>query len=184
MGGSYSERVARWRVPLGFGLAVAYLVFAQPTLRLLEAGSAVSLAGLGLRGWAAGHLDKNQSLTTTGPYASTRNPLYLGSLLLGLGFALAGGSWPLAAAFVCLFAFVYWPVIRREESSLRAKFGAAYEGYAADVPLLLPLRWPRRVTLDSPRRFAWQQYKKNREYEAGIGYVLGILFLALKLALR
>ena len=184
MGASYGQWMARWRVPLGFGLAAAYLVFAQPTLGRLEAGSAVSFAGLALRAWAAGHLDKNQSLTTAGPYASTRNPLYLGSLLLGVGFAIAGGSWLLGAAFACLFALVYWPVIRREEAYLREKFGAAYEGYAANVPLLAPIRLPRRDAAEVRQRFEWRRYKKNREYEAGIGYVLAILFLALKLALR
>jgi len=183
MGRSYSDWAARLRVPLGFGLGLAYLVFSQPSLRRLEAGVGVALAGLAVRGWAAGHLDKNQSLATSGPYASTRNPLYLGSLFIGLGFAIAGGSWTLGGAFAGLFLLVYWPVIRREEDYLRKKFGAVYDRYADGVPLLFPMGLPRRDTAPG-ERFRWQRYRKNREYEAAIGYAAGVVFLALKLALR
>ena len=143
MGSSYGDWAARSRVPLGFALGVAYLIFSQSTPRLLGAGAAIALLGLSVRAWAAGHLDKNRDLAVTGPYAHTRNPLYLGSLLMGLGFAVAGGSLALGIAFAALFALVYWPVMRREEGHLRRQFGETYDRYAEVVPLLLPTRFVR-----------------------------------------
>jgi len=184
MGSSYGDWAARSRVPLGFALGVAYLIFSQPTPRLFGAGAAVALLGLGVRTWAAGYLDKNRNLTVSGPYAYTRHPLYLGSLLMGLGFAVAGGSLALDIAFVALFVLVYWPVMRREEGHLRCQFGATYDRYADVVPLLLPTRFARRHTFSSGEKFSWKRYKKNREYEAAAGYLAGIIFLALKMALR
>lgn len=181
---SYSERAARLRVPLGFALGVAYLVFAQPTLRWLEIGAAIALIGLVIRGWAAGCLDKNQRLATGGPYAYTRNPLYLGSLLLGLGFAAAGGSWMLGIAFLALFLLVYWPVMRREENFLRQTFADVYDRYAAAVPFLLPWRLPPAPAAEGTAGFLWARYKRNREYQAALGYLAGVVFLVLKLALR
>ena len=130
MDSSYAAWATRWRVPLGFLLGVAYLVFCRPTVKLLLAGGAVAAAGVALRAFAAGHLVKNQSLAMSGPYAYTRNPLYLGSALMGAGFALAGGNWILALACVLLFAGIYWPVIRREEEYLRREFGEVYDQYA------------------------------------------------------
>jgi len=187
MGSSYGDWAARSRVPLGFALGVAYLIFSQSTPRLLGAGAAIALLGLSVRAWAAGHLDKNRNLAVTGPYAYTRNPLYLGSLLMGLGFTVAGGSLALGIAFVALFALVYWPVMRREEGHLRRRFGETYDRYADVVPLLLPTRFARRRTFSSGssgEKFRWKRYKRNREYEAAAGYLAGIVFLALKMALR
>ena len=184
MGLSYCDWAARLRVPLGFALGVAYLVFSQPTPRLLEVGATIALAGILMRGWAAGHLDKDQRLATAGPYAYTRNPLYLGSLLIGSGFAVAGGRWPLGIAFLGLFLLVYWPVMRREEDYLHRAFGATFERYAAEVPLLFPVHFKARQASSGEERFRWARYKRNREQEAALGYVAGIVFLALKLALR
>jgi protein-S-isoprenylcysteine O-methyltransferase Ste14 len=181
MNKGYAVWGARWRVPLGFALGAAYLVSSQPTWVLLAAGGGVAFAGLVVRAWAAGYLAKNQSLATTGPYAYTRNPLYLGSALIGLGFALAGGSWALGPVFLVFFLAVYWPVMRREEDFLRREFGEAYDRYAKDVPLFFP-----RVGkgLGGGEKFRWERYRRNREYEAAFGYVAGTLFLALKIWLR
>jgi protein-S-isoprenylcysteine O-methyltransferase Ste14 len=178
---SYAAWAARWRVPLGFALAVAYLVFSQPTRLLLVAGGGVALLGLAVRSWAAGFLVKNQSLATSGPYRYTRNPLYLGSALTGVGLAIAGGSVVMILAFAGLFLLVYGPVIRREEQLLRQRFGAVYEGYAASVPLLLP--W-RRAGPASGESFDWARYRKNREYEAALGFAAALAFLVLKMRLR
>ena len=216
MGNSYAAWASRWRVPLGFALGAAYLVFAKPTLKLLASGGAVALAGLLLRAYAAGYLTKNQGLTTAGPYAYTRNPLYLGSLVMGLGFALAGSSWLLGAAFLVFFLAVYGPVIRSEAETLRRAFGESYEQYAKDVPLLVPrlrrcaapsgsgqaqsnhplapssinrgnrgdgLRADGRAGTTG-EKFRWQQYRRNREYEAALGYLAALVFLALKAWLR
>jgi protein-S-isoprenylcysteine O-methyltransferase Ste14 len=177
----YHRWATRFRVPLGFALAIAYLLFSRPTRSSLIAGGAIALIGLTVRAWAAGCLDKGRSLAVGGPYAYTRNPLYLGSLLIGAGFAWAGRSWLLGLAFVALFVLVYWPVIRREESFLRQQFGQAYDRYASGVSLLFPLhRWRG----GSHEGFLWGRYKKNREYEAALGYLAGIAFLILKMELR
>lgn len=166
---------------MGFALGIAYLVFAQPTVPLLAGGALVALGGLGIRAYAAGYLEKNRSLATSGPYAYTRNPLYLGSLLIGLGLVIAGGLWWLALIFVCFFVFVYGPVMRREEAGLREQYGPKYEAYAAAVPLFFPYRKPVEA---SGGKFQWQRYRRNREYEAALGYLAGILFLILKILLR
>jgi protein-S-isoprenylcysteine O-methyltransferase Ste14 len=167
MDSAYARWAARWRVPLGFLLGAAYLVFCRPTVKLLIAGGAVAAMGVALRAYAAGHLVKNQRLAMSGPYAYTRNPLYLGSALMGAGFALAGGRWVLALAFVILFAAIYWPVIRREEDYLRREFGEVYDHYAQRVPLFLA-RFRRPA---GGEKFQWKQYRKNHEYEAFLGYL-------------
>lgn len=177
----YGTFAARWRVPMGFALGIAYLIFAQPTPSLLAAGALIALVGLGVRAYAAGYLDKMQSLTTHGPYAYTRNPLYLGSLLIGLGLVIAGGRWSLGVAFVVFFVFVYGPVMRREEAGLREQYGQKYEAYAAAVPLF----FPRGRSVEAhDEKFQWRRYHRNREYEAAIGYIAGILFLTLRILLR
>ncbi len=181
MHNGYAAWAARWRVPLGFALGLAYLVFAQPRPALLGAGAIVALLGLLLRAWSAAHLLKNRQLATSGPYAHTRNPLYLGSALMGLGFAVAGGSWILGAAFLAFFLAVYWPVIRREEQFLRQEFGETYARYAAAVPLFFPRL---RRAGNGRGKGSWGQYRRNREYEAALGYLAGLLFLVFKARLR
>ena len=180
MDSAYARWAARWRVPLGFLLGVAYLIFCRPTVKLLLAGGAIAALGLAIRAFATGHLVKNQSLATSGPYAYTRNPLYLGSSLMGAGFALAGGSWILFAALVAMFAIVYWPVIRREEEYLRREFGEVYNQYAEQVPLFIP----SLHRMASQGTFQWKQYRKNHEYEALLGFVAVMIFLAFKIWLR
>ncbi|MGH9326113.1 MAG: methyltransferase family protein [Terriglobia bacterium] len=178
---SFSAWAARWRVPLGFAFAVAYLVVTQPTSRLLQAGAIVALAGLLLRALAAGHLEKNLNLSISGPFRYSRHPLYLGSFILGLGFMIAGASWILGIVFVVLFVVVYTPAMRLEEGFLRQKFGADYDAYARRVPLFSPLPGKRG---GRPGSFAWSRYRKNREYEAAAGYVAVLVFLVIKLLLR
>jgi protein-S-isoprenylcysteine O-methyltransferase Ste14 len=180
MDSAYAAWATRWRVPLGFLLGVAYLVFSRPTWKLLLAGGTVAAAGVALRAFAAGHLVKNQSLAVSGPYAYTRNPLYLGSALMGAGFALAGGNWILALACVILFAAIYWPVVRREEEYLRREFGEVYDQYAQRVPLILP-RFRRPA---GGEKFRWKQHQKNHEYEALLGYLAVMIFLAIRIWLR
>jgi protein-S-isoprenylcysteine O-methyltransferase Ste14 len=176
--GAYGAWAARWRVPLGLALSLLYLLVAQPTPPLLAAGGAVALGGLVLRGWAAGYLEKGASLATAGPYALTRNPLYLGSAIIGGGFALAGRSLLMATTFALLLLFVYRPVTFREEQFLRDRFGEAYRNYERSVPLFLP----RSIRPSgSGEGFQWWRYRKNREYEAALGYIAGMLLLTLKM---
>jgi protein-S-isoprenylcysteine O-methyltransferase Ste14 len=181
MDNGYAARMARLRVPLGLALGVIYLILAQPTVRLLVIGAAIALGGLLLRAWAAGLLVKNDRLATDGPYAWTRNPLYLGSLLIGIGLVVAGASWIMVVAFLLFFLAVYWPVIRREEAGLRERYGEDFERYAKRVPLFVP---GLRKGPASGDHFHWSRYKKNREYEAALGYAAVIVFLAAKMMLR
>jgi protein-S-isoprenylcysteine O-methyltransferase Ste14 len=164
-------------VPCGFLVAGLYAMFCRPTPPLAVAGLLVALAGLALRAWAAGHLAKNEALATSGPFAYTRNPLYLGTLIAAAGFALAGRAPWLAALFGLYFLALFLPVIGEEESHL-CKLFPAYAEYAARVPRLLP-RLPRVSAGDG--RFQWTLYLRNREYQALAGYLAGAVVLASKL---
>ncbi len=174
----YADLVARMRVPSGFLLVVAFGWFARPTAESLLYGIPVSLVGLALRAWAAGHLEKNQKLVASGPYRFHRNPLYAGTLLTALGLALAAGRWELAALFAAVFVFVYVPVMELEEQHLRGLF-PDYAAYADRVPLLIP-RWPGLAN-NTPFR-GWL-YRKNQEYQALLGFLLGLGYLAWKATL-
>jgi protein-S-isoprenylcysteine O-methyltransferase Ste14 len=107
----YSDVVQRFRVPLGFVLVGVFGYAADPTRLTLRAGLPVALAGVWIRAWAAGHLEKNQKLTTSGPYRWVRNPLYLGTFLAALGFGIAAGRWWLPVLFSAVFLLVYLPAI-------------------------------------------------------------------------
>jgi len=173
----YKELAARSRVPLGFLLLVVYAIFARPSWERLIAGALVALAGIALRAWATGHLDKNRELCTSGPYAHTRNPLYLGTALAAAGFAIAGGEWWIAVLFAIVLGVVYGPVVIEEESHLRNLF-PAFAGYAEKVPRF----WPAiRPEVQSPTRFRVSLYRQNREYNAAAGYLAGVALLLWKL---
>ena len=111
----WTRLARRVRVPLGFIFAVVYVWLARPTRTSLIAGALITLPGLLLRGLASGHVQKDKQLTISGPYAYTRNPLYLGSLFLAAGFAIAARSWSIVAIMVLMFALIYVPVIAGEE---------------------------------------------------------------------
>src|SRR5206468_2013581 len=116
----------------------------KPTVWTLIAGAAVALPGLLLRAWASGHLRKNEMLATTGPYAYTRNPLYLGSFLIGLGFTIAAAQILLTIIFIVMILGIYLPVMRVESATLATLFGRKYDRYAKEVPLLFPRFSPYR----------------------------------------
>jgi protein-S-isoprenylcysteine O-methyltransferase Ste14 len=138
---------------------------------------ACAFLGLSLRVWAAGHLHKHKSLATQGPYRWTRNPLYLGSFIMGLGFMVAASEIFLFLLFICLFLLIYIPVMRREEGELVAAYGEDYTAYKARVPLLFPStrNWPKC----EPSNFSWHQVILNREYKAVLGFCLITVFLVL-----
>jgi protein-S-isoprenylcysteine O-methyltransferase Ste14 len=171
----YADQVAKLRVPAGFLMVAAFAAFSYPTGGSIAIGLPVSLAGLALRAWAAGHLAKNQRLAVSGPYAFTRNPLYLGTLITALGLAVAGHSFGLAVLFGVLFAFVYLPAIELEEQHLN-EILPGYPEFAARVPLLLP-RWTPDLGPDS---FSAALYIKNREYQALLGWLAGVVWLTVK----
>ena len=134
---TWSRVARRIRVPLGFIFAAVFVLLARPTKISLIAGALAMLPGLILRGLASGHVQKDKQLTISGPYAYTRNPLYLGSLLMAAGFAIAAQSWWIVAIMLAMFASIYVPVIAGEERYLRQAF-PGYDDYARHVPRLLP----------------------------------------------
>ena len=165
---SWARIARRIRVPLGFVFAAVYLWLAQPSWLSLIAGVAVAGIGVSLRAAAAGHVQKNTELTTTGPYAYTRNPLYLGSFLIAAGFAIASRSLWVAFIAILLLAGIYWPVIRSEEEYLRTRF-SEFDEYAQRVPRLLP----RLKAAHAPAGvFSSALYRKHREYNALLGTVV------------
>ncbi len=167
----------RLRVPLGFLFAIIFMIFAKPALPALIAGAVVSIFGILIRAWASGHIRKNQNLAISGPYAYTRNPLYLGSFLLGVGFTIASGVWWLALIFIVLFLGIYLPVMRVEAEDLTQIFGADFKEYKKAVPLFFPrpTAWKK-----STEKFDFQLYLRYREYRAAFGLVFAWSVLAAK----
>jgi protein-S-isoprenylcysteine O-methyltransferase Ste14 len=173
---SYAELVARVRVPTGILLALLFVWLSCPNWDSLAIGTPWALLGIVLRGWAAGHLEKNIQLTTSGPFARVRNPLYLGSLLVGIGFALAAKDGLLAVLIGIFFLGFYLPVVEEEERHLNVLF-PGYRDYQQRVPKLIPqVRTPDR----GGQCFRWQLYFRNREYQALLAFLLAFFVLAQK----
>ncbi len=172
----YADFVQRLRAPSGFALVAAFAYWSEPTVRSLSIGLAVAVMGLLLRGWAAGHLEKNQRLATGGPYALTRNPLYIGTLLVAAGLAIASRQPGLAVLFAAVFGLIYLPAIELEEQHLRQLF-PEYREYARDVP-----RLGFRLNRQKARRsFRFALYRKNEEYKAAAGFLAGVALLVWKI---
>jgi protein-S-isoprenylcysteine O-methyltransferase Ste14 len=177
----------RWRVRFGYLVAAIFFLLAAPTPRSILIGGIVAIFGLLIRAAASGHLRKDQQLATTGPYARMRNPLYFGSAFLAVGFVVAGNSWWAAALVTSYFVLFYSVVIRHEEADLRASFGASFEEYAARVPLFFPKligAGYRPAAGNRGGSFSWAQYRRNREYQAFIGMLAGLVALWLRMWLR
>ncbi len=171
---------ARWRVRLGYPLALAVLWLARPTPKSIAIGAAIAVVGLWLRAYAAGYLHKKETLTITGPYGRTRNPLYLGSAILAAGIGVATHSWIAVAMLLIYFSLFYSIVMRREEGELRKFHGAAFDAYAQSVPLFFPRLTPVKSSAsasNSPGAFSFAQYQKNHEWQAGVGFLLIVLAL-------
>ena len=162
---------------MGFAFAVAYVWLARPTRLSLVVGGLLLLPGLLLRALASGHVQKDQQLTTSGPYAYTRNPLYLGSLILAAGFAVAARNWWIVAIMLVMFAAIYIPVVAGEERFLRYTF-PEYDDYARHVPRVLP-----RLTRYGNQQAAYssERYWKHREYQAAMGCAVVLVILIIKL---
>jgi protein-S-isoprenylcysteine O-methyltransferase Ste14 len=180
---TWQKIARRIRVPLGFVFAAVFLWLAQPTWRTMLISLVLVVPGVWLRAYAAGYVRKNSELTQTGPYAHTRNPLYLGSMMIAFGFATAAASWPILIALAVLFAAIYIPTIQSEEAWLREHF-PEFDDYAAKVPRLLPRLTPAAFPGSdnaSRGRFSWQQWRHHREYNALMG--AGAIYLALAIRL-
>jgi len=175
----YSRVARRIRVPLGFAFAVLYFWLARPTWRFLALGVVLIVPGLLIRALASGHVRKNEALATSGPYAYTRNPLYLGSLLMGIGFAVAARSWWVGFVLVAMFFAIYLPVIRDEEAFLRQKF-PEFEEYALRVPRMFPRIFAAHSD-DERGGFSLELYLKHREYNALIGTLAMLAVLIVKM---
>jgi Phospholipid methyltransferase len=168
---------ARWRVRLGYPLAIAVLCFSRPTPRSILLGALTGIIGLCVRAYAAGYLHKQEVLTVTGPYAYTRNPLYLGSAILALGAGIATNYWISALILVLYFSVFYSIVMKREANELHLRHGASFEEYARAVPLFLPRLTAPKLSGDSAGSFSFAQYKKNHEWQATVGFLFLLLVL-------
>ena len=168
----------RWRVRVGYPIGIAAFWFARPQWKWLLCGAAIAICGLILRAYAAGHLRKHKQLAISGPYAYTRNPLYLGSVLLAVGFSVASHSWISTLLLAAYLAIFYPVVIRREQAELTKLYGTAFAEYASEVPAF----WPRfSPAIPSTARFSWPLYRQNREYEAAIGLVVAMAILWIRM---
>lgn len=162
--------IYRWRVRGGFIGILLAIVLAKPNLTSILIGIAVSLIGLSVRTWASGHLKKEKELTILGPYQYTRNPLYLGNLILGISVVVGSRSWWMLAIFSAYFLLFYPVAVKNEKERMRKLFPQEYEDYKRKVPLF----FPSLKHLSSPHksRFSWKLYKKNKEYRALTGAAL------------
>ena len=173
----WAALAARSRVSVSILLAIAAGWLAQPTVASIALGLPLVLAGLALRAWSAGHLRKNQQLATSGPYAHVRNPLYIGSLLAGVGFGICSAHAVLLFAILVVFAVWFLPVVGEEEGHIR-NILSGYREYESRVPRFLPAFRPR---YQSSQRFEWRLYVANREYSALLGCACFTTALWLKL---
>lgn len=165
------KRLARWRVRLGYLTAVVAIVYAAPTWASWTIGLGIALAGEALRVWAAGHLEKSREVTQSGPYRFLPHPLYVGSAILALGAVVACGSLVVAAVTAAYMVLTITAAVRTEEAFLREAFGSAYDDYRAAKGT--PVR----------RAFSFARARRNREYRAAVGLVVGFSLLALRLLL-
>ena len=171
----YADQVARYRVPCGFVMLAAYLWMAAPSLESIARGMLISIFGLAIRAWAAGHLEKNMTLAESGPYAWVRNPLYLGTLTTAAGFVIAARRWELAVLFAAVFILVDLPVVELEEQHLSNLF-ASFADYKRRVPKLIP-KMPHHP---DEKPFRWSVYRRNEEYKALGGFFIGVAVLVWK----
>ena len=180
---TWSRIARRIRVPLSFAFAIFYFWMARPTWRSIVIGSLIALPGLLIRALASGHVQKNEQLATSGPYAYTRNPLYLGSLIMAVGFAIAARSWWVGAVMLAIFCAIYIPVILGEEVFLRERF-TEFEQYSRTVPRLIPrITLAKSLTQKDSASFSRELYLKHREYNAALGFVAMTSALIVKLLL-
>ncbi len=180
-GRSWSAILYRWRVRSGTLVVALLLVLARPSARSLAAGMVVALAGLALRAWAAGHLRKEKELTVSGPYRFTRNPLYLGNMVVGLGAAVAAGSYPSAAVLAAYFLLFYPVIIAREARRMAELFPERYVAYRALVPSFVP---SFRGAGDRGAGFRWEVFRKNKEWRAWLGLAVLWALLAARMLVR
>jgi len=173
---SWRKFAQRTRVPVGTVLGILFLVWMHPSARSLYIGSGIACAGGLLRLWAAGHIEKGKMLAQGGPYAFTRNPLYLGSFLMALGIIIAGQAYWLLAPFGLFFALFYYPVMQAEEKELLQSYGEKFIEYSKRVPMFFPSFRKARL---SSSTFLWSRVLGNREHHTIAGLILAVTILVL-----
>jgi hypothetical protein len=162
------------RIPIFLG-AFLLVVFAKPYLIGVVIGSILIIVGEGIRIWAAGHLQKNEVLTVSGPYAYVKNPLYIGTILITTGFCIFADNIYLLAAVTFAFCFHYIPYKKRVEGDrLRKIFGSQFEDYDQKVPDYIP-RWTPYSSEKSPWRF--RNFIENSEEGILLVILIGILLV-------
>ena len=176
---TYSEWAKKLRLPLGFILGGAYLILARPTLMSLALGIPIAFAGVLIRGWASGHISKNEKLATGGPYAHTRNPLYFGSFLIAAGFALAV-HWSLLLLVIAFFVLIYAPTMEREKANISGRFPEAYDEYSTNVPAFVPRVSPWKPADSEAGGFSPALYMKHGEWKAGLTFLVVTFWLYIR----
>jgi hypothetical protein len=176
-----AQTLYRWRVKSGPIALLGVAVVAAPTVRSLLIGAGIALVGLAVRAWASGHIQKEKKLAVTGPYRHSRNPLYVGNFILGIGIAAATDSWWGGLAFALYFALFYPPVIKEERDRMRRYFPDQYGDFEKSVPLFFPRLKP--APANGSGRFRWSLYRRNKEYRALLGTALTWSILVLKMLL-
>ncbi|HSG06457.1 MAG TPA: isoprenylcysteine carboxylmethyltransferase family protein, partial [Nitrospiria bacterium] len=171
----------KYRVFISAVLAVVLFYLARPTLSSILWGIPLVLFGEFIRTWSSGNIRKNKALATDGPYAYTRNPLYLGSFFIGTGFAVMAHSLVVFAVFTPAFFLIYWGVIRSEEWDLSRAFGPDFEAYVRNVPRFFP-----RLTRGAygPGKFDWALVWRHREYNAWMGIAAAVAILFIKMTFQ
>ncbi len=178
---SWNKLAQKLRVPVGTILGIVFLLLMHPSARSLWIGGALTLPGCLLRLWAAGHIEKGRVLTQSGPYACTRNPLYLGSFFMALGILIAGQSYWLLPAFAAFFVIFYFPVMKAEEQELLGGYGERFVAYAQRVPMFIPAF---RSGADSSTKFLWSRVVRNREHRNLVGLIVAEAILILQYLYR
>jgi protein-S-isoprenylcysteine O-methyltransferase Ste14 len=174
---SWKEFAQKTRVPAGTALGILFLLLMHPSARSLWIGAAITLPGWLLRLWAAGHIDKGKVLTQGGPYARTRNPLYLGSFLMALGIILGGQGYWLLPLFGGFFAAFYIPVMKAEADHMLGRYGQEFIDYSKRVPAFFPA-FQKAGTGASA--FLWSRVIQNREHRNVVGLIGAETILVLK----
>ena len=178
---SWNRLAQKLRVPVGTILGILFLLLMHPSARSLWIGAAITLPGCLLRLWAAGHIEKGRVLTQGGPYALTRNPLYLGSFFMALGIIIAGQSYWLLPAFAIFFGIVYFPVMKAEEQELLGGYGERFVEYSKRVPLFLPAFQAAGFHSSA---FQWSRVIRNREHRNLSGLAVAQIILILEFLFR
>lgn len=175
----YQNIIYKWRVRIGLISTILSLILAKPTLYSLIGGAVIAVLGLAIRIWACGNLRKEKELTTSGPYRYTRNPLYFGSMILGISTVVACQSWGVLIIFLANFLIIYPFVVRTEKERMSQLFPEKYREYSKQVPLFFPTLRPK-LPQDPDHRFSWERYRQNRENRALLGSVIIYLCLIIK----